>query len=55
MAKMTKTQAKRAYLAIMQKSRKLYLYDSPGMGRYGMSTTDVIAIEKICDKYLKKF
>jgi len=47
---MTKTQEKRALIAIKQKARSLW-------GEYPMSrmsTQDMIAIEKICDKYLKK-
>jgi hypothetical protein len=53
--KMTKTQAKRAYLAIKQKAGKLW--QDPGFLREGslMTTQDLVAIEKICDKYLKKF
>jgi len=51
MAKMTKTQVKRSYLAIKQKAQKLW-YDHSG---YGMNTQDMMTIEKICDKYLKKF
>jgi len=54
MAKMTKTQAKRAYLAIKQKARKLWSGVNAQIG-YQMTTQDMIAIEKICDKYLKKF
>ena len=50
--KMTKTQAKRAYLAIKQKARRLW--GATTQSRV-MSTQDMIAIEKICDKYLKKF
>ncbi len=50
MAKMTKTQQKRAYRAIKQKAGKLWGYPVNHM-----STQDFIAIEKICDKYLKKF
>jgi len=52
MAKMTKTQQKRAYLAIKQKAGKLWMSRASG-GR--MTTQDLVAIEKICDKYLKKF
>jgi len=57
MAKMTKTQAKRAYLAIKQKAHKLWRDPSfgSGDGGFGMTTQDLIAIEKICHKYLKKF
>jgi len=57
MAKMTKTQAKRSYLAIKQKARRLW--GTPLGGRWAtgihMTTQDMIAIEKICDKYLKRF
>ena len=53
MARMTKTQAKRAYLAIKQKAAKLWHYGpAPPVG---MTTQDLVAIEKICDKSLKKF
>ena len=52
MAKMTKTQQKRAYEAILSKATKLWLgQKEPGW----ISTTDYMAIEKICRKYLKKF
>jgi len=54
MAKMTKTQQKRAYLAIKQKAGKLWSQPKFPID-YGMSTQDLVAIEKICDKYLKKF
>jgi len=52
MAKMTKTQQKRAYLAIKQKAGRHWGYS---VSSYSMSTQDLVAIEKICDKYLKKF
>ncbi len=57
MPKMTKTQVKRSYLAIKQKARNLWdvHQDVSARSLYGMSTQDMIAIEKICDKYLKKF
>ena len=57
MAKMTKTQAKRAYLSIKQKARRLWGTPLGGAGPWGiaMTTQDMIAIEKICDKDLKKF
>jgi hypothetical protein len=60
MAKMTKTQAKRAYLAIKQKAGKLWMHgpwvhQSNTLRGLQMSTQDLVAIEKICDKYLKKF
>jgi len=54
MARMTKTQQKRAYLAIKQKARKLWSGSSPSHVRE-MSAQDMMAIEKICNKYLKKF
>ena len=59
MAKMTKTQMRRAYLAIKQKSSRVwwggeFSWNAPN-AKYAMSTTDLVAIEKICDKYLKKF
>ncbi len=52
MAKMTKTQQKRAYLAIKQKARRLWEH---GVWAKAMSTQDMLTIHKICDKYLKKF
>jgi hypothetical protein len=48
MPKMTKTQTKRALNAIKTKAKRLWYFTST------MSTNDVVAIEKICDKYLKK-
>ena len=57
MAKMTKTQKKRAYLAIKQKARSLWgASDYTSLPqRVEMSSQDMMTIEKICDKYLKKF
>jgi len=56
MPKMTKTQVKRSYLAIKQKARNLWYMSGLGVHHvHGMSTQDMMAIEKICDKYLKKF
>ena len=56
MAKMTNAQAKRAYRAIKQKARRLWEWTAAtDKGPLTMSTQDMIAIEKICDKYLKKF
>ena len=57
MARMTKTQVKRLYRSIKQKARKAWgegssMNDPSFVGT--MSTNDMIAIEKICDKYLKK-
>lgn len=51
MPRMTKTQQKNAYKAILSKARRLHFITS---GPLGMSITDYIAIEKICKKYLKK-
>ena len=48
MAKMTKTQTKRALNDIKSKAKRLWMFTS------SMGTSDVVAIEKICDKYLKK-
>jgi len=53
MAKMTKTQYKRAYRDIMSKAQKLYFVSHTQ--QWKMSTADFIAIEKICMKYIKKF
>ena len=57
MPKMTKTQQTRAYLAIRSKAQKLWAgSDSPSTFRMNvMSTKDYMAIERICEKYLKKF
>ena len=60
MAKMTKTQIRRAYNDIVAKAEKLrsaWTYGGYGgqsmRGQY-MSTTDLVAIEKIISKYQKK-
>ncbi len=50
MSKMTKTQRKNAYKAILSKAGKLWQLGSFG----GMSTKDYIAIEAIVNKYLKR-
>tara|TARA_B100001059_G_C17611136_1_gene464627 strand:- start:468 stop:641 length:174 start_codon:yes stop_codon:yes gene_type:complete len=50
MPKMTKTQRKNAYKAILSKAGKLWQLGSFG----GMSTKDYIAIEAIVNKYLKR-
>ncbi len=56
MPKMTKTQQKRAYLAIKSKAKKLWFNVAPGTYSVpAMSTKDYMAIERICDRYLKKF
>jgi len=54
MAKMTKTQRKRALAAIVQKAQRLTLHSGGPDFQFRMSTQDFIAIEKICMKYLKK-
>jgi len=58
MAKMTKTQRKRAYVAIKSKAQKLWSAGA-SIGRINvqdsLSTKDYMAIERICDKYLKRF
>jgi hypothetical protein len=51
---MTKTQKRRALQAIKQKARKLW-DNEHWQARGMMSTQDMLAIEKICDKYLKRF
>ena len=57
MPKMTKTQQKRAYLAIKSKAQRLWSVRDTGYGPQALylSTKDYMAIERICDKYLKKF
>jgi len=55
MPKMTKTQMRRAYLAIKQKSSKVWWGGNAPNVQYSMSTPDLLAIEKIVDKYLKRF
>ena len=49
MAKMTKTQAKNMLKSISSKANRLWYYESDIM-----STVDLIAIDKIVSKYLKK-
>jgi hypothetical protein len=46
---MTKTQCKRALHSIRQKAKRIWLHHQPYM-----STADVVAIEKIIDKNLRK-
>ena len=56
MPKMTKTQVKRMLLDIQKKAQKLWAADM-GANRGGwmvMSTPDMVAIDKICKKNLKK-
>ena len=55
MPKMTKTQQKRAYVGIKSKAQKLWSQSLDKYAYFGMSTKDYMAIERICDKYLKKF
>jgi len=50
MPKMTKTQSKNAYKAILSKSRKLWMYG----GEVAIGTKDFMAIEAIVNKYFKK-
>jgi len=49
MAKMTKAQAKRMLKSISSKANRLWFYESDIM-----STPDLIIIDKIVTKYLKK-
>lgn len=49
MAKMTKTQQKRMVKDINSKANKLWL-SAAGI----ISTSDVVAIEKLCKKWLKR-
>jgi len=55
--RLTKTQVRRLYLDILSKSRKLWNQDyviSSLASEQLMSTPDLVAIEKIVKKYLKK-
>ena len=54
MPKMTKTQRKRALIAIKSKVRKLCDFKIGHRTGDEMTTQDMIAIDKICMKYLKK-
>ena len=54
MPKMTKTQSKNAYKAILSKSRKLWMQRFEGNSDF-MSTKDYMAIEAIVSKYEKNF
>tara|TARA_R100000329_G_scaffold144426_2_gene129165 strand:+ start:884 stop:1048 length:165 start_codon:yes stop_codon:yes gene_type:complete len=54
MAKMNKTQAKKAYESILQKSSRLIM-DVDFVKDYQLSGKDYLAIERIVMKYLKKF
>tara|TARA_Y100000310_G_scaffold247892_1_gene253644 strand:- start:646 stop:825 length:180 start_codon:yes stop_codon:yes gene_type:complete len=54
MAKMTKAQAKRLVKSIEAKTQKLFLwYDTP-TGKSIVNASDMIAIEKLTDKWLKR-
>jgi|LULO01.1.fsa_nt_gb hypothetical protein len=53
----TKTQRKKALFSIIQKAQKLTMYSGKVTANTPapiMSSQDFIAIEKICNKYLKK-
>ena len=55
--RLTKTQVKRLYRDILNKSRKLWEQSGAlplTAGIHGMTTPDYIAIEKIIHKYQKK-
>jgi len=55
MAKMTKAQAKRMLKSILSKSQKLCFANIGQSGYFGaMSTKDLLTIEKIVSKELKK-
>ena len=54
MAKMTKTQAKRAYAAIKSKIRKIWASNPGNPSSFTPTSKDMMAISDICDKYLKK-
>ena len=51
---MTKTQRKRALIAIKTKARKLWDFRIGLKSGEEMSTQDMMAIDKIVTKYLKK-
>ena len=50
MAKMTKAQAKRLVISIESKTQKLFLLKGGNM----VDAKDMIAIEKLCSKWLKR-
>lgn len=54
--RLTKTETKRLYAAILSKTKKLWISSGPGrdMRQSQMSTQDLVAIEKIIHKYQKK-
>ena len=58
--RLTKTETKRLYAAILSKTKRLWLgYSLSGTARHRggvdlMSTADMVAIEKIIHKYQKK-
>jgi len=49
-ARLTKTETKRLYAAILGKTKKLWLGSQSNL----MSTADMVAIEKIIHKYQKR-
>lgn len=53
MAKMTKTQQKNAYKAILSKAQKLW-QQSEYFAQGTMSTQDLVAIEKMTKRYLNR-
>jgi hypothetical protein len=56
MARITKTEQKRAYLAIKQKAQKVFTRSPQGSGLIlQMDVKDYTAIERIVNKYLKRF
>ena len=56
MARRTKTEQKRAYLAIKQKAQKVFTRSPQGSGLIlQMDVKDYTAIERIVNKYLKRF
>ncbi len=54
MGKMTKAQLRRAYISLIAKASKLWVQDWKHDVAGGMSTKDYTAIQKICEKNLKK-
>jgi len=52
--RLTKTEAKRLYAAILSKTKRLWLGGS-GVGDFPwMATNDLVAIEKVIHKYQRK-
>ena len=54
MGKMTKAQAKRLVKSIEAKTQKLFLWYDTSTGKSIVNATDMIAIEKLRDKWLKR-